>query len=51
MRRLEVLAERMFGKPLARMTSFDASALIDQLKAIKAGDVNIDDVLGNGAPS
>jgi hypothetical protein len=50
-RRLETLAERMFGKPLAGLTSFDASALIDQLKAVKNGDVNIEDILNNGAPS
>jgi hypothetical protein len=48
-RRLDTLSERMFAKPLAGLTSFDASALIDQLKAFKAGDISIDDILKNGA--
>ncbi|MGE0757210.1 MAG: hypothetical protein AB7F89_26585 [Pirellulaceae bacterium] len=50
-RRVEQLATKMLGKPLAELTSLDASALIDQLKAIKAGDVDIEHVLGNGAAS
>lgn len=48
-RRVEQLAAKMLGKPLAELTSFDASALIDQLKAIKAGEIDVDQVLGSGA--
>ena len=48
-RRLDVLANKMFAKPIAELSTLDASGLIDTIKAIKAGEVKLDDAI-NGAP-
>jgi hypothetical protein len=46
--RLETLAEKICGKPLADPSSYNVSGLIDLLKSIKAGKIKLEDAL-NGA--
>ena len=50
MRRLETLAQRLCGKPLAALTSLDASGLIDALLEMKAGQLNPEILLDTEAP-
>jgi hypothetical protein len=48
-RRLDELAGKMFGKPVADLTTLDASSLIDTLKQIKAGHIQLDHALNESA--
>ena len=47
--KLERLSERLYGTRVAALSRFDASALIDTLKAIKDGDIELERALAGGA--
>ena len=49
-RRLDLITDRMFGKRLTELTPFDASGVIDTLKEIKSGEIDLADAI-NGAGS
>ena len=44
-RRLDLITDRMFGKSLIELTAFDTSGLIDTLKEIKSGEIDLTDAL------
>ena len=48
-RRLESLSQKLTGKPLADLSSLDASSLIDTVKAIKDETLKLEDVLDGAA--
>ena len=49
-RKLDTVALRMFDKPVAVISGFQASTLIDTLKAIKAGEIDLEDLLSGKVP-
>jgi len=49
-RRLESLAQRLHGRPVADLSSLEVSRLIDTLKSIKEGRLDADAAL-NGSPA
>ena len=48
--RVDKLARRLCGKPVTELASYDASRIIDTLKATKAGQIDLGIVLGAESP-
>ena len=48
-RRLDAVSQKMHDKPVAGLTSIEASALIDLLRDLKAGRINVAAVLHGAA--
>jgi hypothetical protein len=49
MRRIDAITQQIFSKPMADLTSLDASGLIDILKSIKSGEIELEQVLDGAA--
>lgn len=46
----DLFVKRMTGKPVSELTRLDASSLIDQLQAVRAGVLQVEEII-NGVPS
>jgi hypothetical protein len=49
LRRLETFCQALLGKPMAELSSEDASRLIDVLKDIRGGRMDLSEILAGGA--
>ena len=47
---LEAFASKMHGRALSELSSLEASSLIDMLKAVKEGKIDIGAALAGGGP-
>ncbi len=49
-RRLDALSAQLLGKPIAALTSRDASQLIASLQSLRDGEIALEDIFDGGAP-